>query len=60
MVIIWAIDGSSGAEQALPYAKGLAQADGARLIVGHVKEIAVGRAAGYPVNVEEAEVKPQS
>ena len=37
-VIIWATDGSSGAEQALPYAKGLAQADGARLIVVHVNE----------------------
>jgi nucleotide-binding universal stress UspA family protein len=44
-VIIWATDGSSGAEQALPFAKGLAQAHGARLIVVHVnvhvKEIMV-------------------
>jgi hypothetical protein len=38
-VIMWATDGSSGAAQALPFAKGLAQADGARLIVVHVKEI---------------------
>ena len=56
-VIIWATDGSSGAEQALPFAKGLARAYGARLIVVHVKEIMDGRAAGYPVNVEEGQVQ---
>ena len=56
-VIIWATDGSSGAEQALPYAKGLAQADGARLVVVHVDELEVGRGGGYSVNVDEAEVQ---
>ena len=56
-VIIWATDGSSGAEQALPFAKGLAQANGARLIVVHVKEITAGRGGGYPVNVDEDEVQ---
>lgn len=55
-VIIWTTDGSSGAEQALPIAKGLAQAHGARLIVVHVKEFAAGRAPG-PVNVKEDEVQ---
>jgi nucleotide-binding universal stress UspA family protein len=55
-VIIWATDGSSGAEQALPYAKGLAQADGARLVVVHVNEFGAGRAPG-PVNVKEDEVQ---
>ena len=44
-VIIWATDGSSGAEQALQFAKGLAQADGARLVVVHVNEFAAGRGA---------------
>ena len=39
--IIWATDGSSGAERALPFAKGLAQGAGARLVVVHVKELAV-------------------
>ena len=48
--------GSSGAEQALQFAKGLAQADGARLIVVHVNEVARPGAA-YPVNVDEDEVQ---
>jgi nucleotide-binding universal stress UspA family protein len=56
-VILWATDGSSGAERALPFAKGLARTYGARLIVVHVKELAVGRAAGYPVRVDEDEVQ---
>ena len=55
-MIIWATDGSSGAEQAIPFAKGLAQAHGARLIVVHVNEIALGRAAG-PVIFNEDEVQ---
>ena len=55
-VIIWATDGSSGAEHALSFAKGLAQAHGARLIVVHVNEIALGRAAG-PVIFNEDEVQ---
>jgi nucleotide-binding universal stress UspA family protein len=55
-VIIWATDGSSGAEQALQFAKGLAQADGARLIVVHVKEILAARGA-VPVNVKEDEIQ---
>jgi nucleotide-binding universal stress UspA family protein len=55
-VIIWATDGSSAAAQALPYAKGLAQANAARLIVVHVNEFVAGRAAG-PVNVKEDEVQ---
>ena len=42
-VIIWATDGSSAAEQALPYARGLARANGARLIVVHVDEFGAGR-----------------
>jgi nucleotide-binding universal stress UspA family protein len=55
-VIIWATDGSSAAEQALPYAKGLARADGARLIVVHVDEFGAGRGGTYSVNVDEDEV----
>jgi nucleotide-binding universal stress UspA family protein len=54
--IIWATDGSSGAEQALRYAKGVAQAAGARLIFVHVNEFAAGRAPG-PVNVNEDKVQ---
>jgi nucleotide-binding universal stress UspA family protein len=56
-VIIWATDGSSGAERALPFAKGLAQAHGARLIVVHVNEFAVGKGGGLPVKFNEDEVQ---
>jgi nucleotide-binding universal stress UspA family protein len=55
-VIIWATDGSSGAEQALPFAKGLAQTHRARLIVVHVNELGITRAAG-PVRFNEGEVQ---
>ncbi len=55
-VIIWATDGSSGAERALQFAKGLAQADAGRLIVVHVNEFMAGRAPG-PVNVKEDEIQ---
>jgi nucleotide-binding universal stress UspA family protein len=58
-VIIWATDGSSGAEQALPLAKGLAQAKGARLVVVHVDEstVPVTRGGGYSVSIVEDEVQ---
>ena len=56
-VIIWASDGSEHAERALEYARGLAEGGSARLIAVHVKEIAVGRAGGYPVQVDEEEVE---
>ena len=56
-VIIWATDGSSGAERALQFAKGLAQANGARLVVVHVKEITAGRGGTYPINVDEDKVQ---
>src|SRR5262249_35023268 len=55
-VIVWATDGSSQAERALPFAKSLAQANGARLIVVHVNEIMAGRGAG-PVNFDEDQVQ---
>jgi len=56
-VIIWASDGSEHADRALDYARGLAEASSARLIVVHVKEIIAGRAGGYPVQVDEEEVE---
>jgi nucleotide-binding universal stress UspA family protein len=56
-VIIWATDGSSRAAQALPYAKGLAQAHGAQLIVVHVNEIVAGRGGAGPVNFNEDQVQ---
>ncbi len=56
-VIISASDGSEHADRALDYARGLAEASSARLIVVHVKEIIAGRAGGYPVQVDEEEVE---
>jgi nucleotide-binding universal stress UspA family protein len=56
-VIIWASDGSEHADRALEYAGGLAEADGSRLIALHVKEVTLGRAGGYPVQVDEEEVE---
>jgi nucleotide-binding universal stress UspA family protein len=55
-VIIWATDGSSQAKRALPFAKDLAQANGARLIVVHAREIMAGRSAG-PVHLDEDQVQ---
>lgn len=52
--IVWATDGSASAQRALPYAKGLAQQDGASLVVVHAVETYAGsRAAGLPLYVEE-------
>lgn len=56
-VILWATDGSMPAEQALPYAKGLAKTGRARLIVVHVDEFSIGRGGGYSVDVGESEVQ---
>jgi nucleotide-binding universal stress UspA family protein len=56
-VIIWASDGSEHADRALEYAKGLAEASSAKLIATHVREITVGRAAGYPVQFDEDEIE---
>ena len=53
--IIWATDGSSAAELALPYAKSLAESARARLIVVHVDEFSVGKSGGYSVFVDEPE-----
>jgi nucleotide-binding universal stress UspA family protein len=54
--IIWATDGSASAYRALPYAKALAQQEGASLVVVHAIEMYAGsRAAGLPLHVEEDE-----
>jgi nucleotide-binding universal stress UspA family protein len=56
-VILWASDGSAHADRALDSARELAEAGSARVLVVHVKEITVGRAGGYPVQVDEEEVE---
>jgi nucleotide-binding universal stress UspA family protein len=56
-VIVWASDGSEHADRALECARGLTDEGSARLIAVHVKEITVGRGAGYPVQLDEEEVE---
>jgi hypothetical protein len=59
-VIIWATDGASEAENALRYAKDLAHAQDARLVVVHVDEFGHGRGGSYSIAVEEAEIHASS
>lgn len=54
--IVWATDGSENADRALPYAKELAEAKGAKLVIAHCRELLTGRAAGVPVNADEPEL----
>lgn len=55
--ILWATDGSETAAKALPIALGLAEADHAKLVIAHVREIFVGRGGGYPVLADEGELR---
>jgi nucleotide-binding universal stress UspA family protein len=50
-VIVWATDGSPPAEKALPFAVDLAQRNGAKLVVAHVDEVGLGRAAAFAPNL---------
>lgn len=61
-VIIWASDGSENADRALEAVRNLAETYSSDVIAMHVREVLVGRAAGYPVqlNEEEVEQKVQS
>ncbi len=58
--IVWATDGSAGADHALGYARDLARADGAELVVVHGEEMSAARSSiGYTrrVNEEDLEAK---
>lgn len=56
--IIWATDGSQSADLALPYAKQLAERDGAQLLVVHCEEFVLGpKASGYTVHPDEDDLK---
>jgi nucleotide-binding universal stress UspA family protein len=56
--IIWATDGSASAYRALPYARSLAQQDGASLVVVHAVEAYGGsRAAGLPLYSDDEELQ---
>lgn len=56
-VILWASDGSEHSDRALEYVRGLAEASAARLVAIHIRELTVGRSAGYPVQLDEEEVE---
>jgi nucleotide-binding universal stress UspA family protein len=56
-VIIWASDGSGPADRALEYVHKLADASSSEVIATHVRELTVGRSAGYPMQVDEVEVE---
>ena len=56
--IMWATDGTDNADRALPYAKALAQQEGAKLIVAHVVErYASHKASGLAVHADEEQVE---
>jgi nucleotide-binding universal stress UspA family protein len=56
--IIWATDGSETADEALPFAKALAELEQGRLIAVHGRELFVsGRATGLPVLAAEQELE---
>jgi nucleotide-binding universal stress UspA family protein len=56
--IVWATDGSAGADQALGYAKDLARAYGADLVVVHGEELSAARSSiGYTRRVDEEDLE---
>jgi nucleotide-binding universal stress UspA family protein len=55
--IVWATDGSSSADAALPFAKALAVAERGKLVAVFVEEQFVGRASPYPVLADVGELK---
>ena len=56
--IVWATDGSSGADHALGYARDLARAHGAELVVVHGEEMSAARSSiGYTRRVDEEDLE---
>ena len=56
--IMWATDGTPNADHALPYAKALAQQNGARLVIAHVVERYAGhRVGGMAIHADAPEVE---
>jgi nucleotide-binding universal stress UspA family protein len=53
--IIWATDGSPGADAALTQVKRLA-ADGGRIVAVHCTQLLTGRAGGYPADPDDPEM----
>ena len=56
--IIWATDGSAGADHALGYARDLARATGAELVVVHGEEMSAARSSiGYTRRADEDDLE---
>jgi len=56
--IMWATDGTENADRALPYARALAQEEGATLVVAHVVErYASHKPSGLAVHADEEQVE---
>ena len=56
--IMWATDGTKNADLALPYARALAQQEGATLVIAHVVErYASHKASGLAVHADEEQVE---
>lgn len=55
--VLWATDGSELSDGALPIARDLAHAHGARLVVVHVNALLVGRGVPGPLLVDEREIE---
>ena len=56
--IIWATDGSAGADHALGYARDLARATGADLVVVHGQELSAARSSiGYTRRADEEDLE---
>lgn len=54
--IVWATDGSAGAERALPTALELVPEHGGKLLVVHADEVLGGRAGGVPILADEHDI----
>jgi nucleotide-binding universal stress UspA family protein len=56
--IVWATDGSAGADHALGFARDLARADGADLVVVHGEQLSAARSSiGYTRRVDEEDLE---
>jgi len=56
--IVVGLDGSDGAERAIPFAVGLARREGAKLIIAHIEEDIVGKGGG-PIHATEDETQAE-
>jgi nucleotide-binding universal stress UspA family protein len=55
--IIWATDGSELSTLALPFAKSVAQQNGAELVALHIDQLLTGGGGGYPLLADEQDLR---